>query len=99
MNKNESQQIGKLIGKVEGINQRLDRFNGQIGDLAKSVNGLPCERNDVRIKLLEKGQNNNVTARRLDKSIKGGIKAQILGGLIGAGVTGIIWLVYTLLSH
>lgn len=99
MDDNEAQQIGELIGEVKGINQRLDDFNGQIEDLTKSLYSLPCQEHSVRIKLLEKSRNNNTTEQRLDKSIRGGIRAQVFGGLIGAGATGIIWLVYTLLSH
>jgi len=95
MNKNESQQIGELIGEVKGINRRLDTFNGQIKDLAKSVSGLPCQEYGVRIKLLEKEYNSNTTERRLNKKIRGNIKAQIYGGLIGAGITGLtLWLTH-----
>jgi len=90
MTKNESQQIGELIGEVKGINKRLDTFNGQIGDLAKSVGNLPCQEQDARIKFLEKVQNCDQDNKRIKTSIKGNIKAEILGGLIGAGVTGLI---------
>ena len=90
MTKNESLQIGELIGEVKGINKRLDAFNGQIKDLTESVSKLPCQEQDTRIKFLEKVQNCEREDRRLKASIKGNIKAQVVGGVIGALSTGLV---------
>jgi len=90
MTKNESQQIGILIGEVEGINKRLDKFNGQIKDLANKIDGLPCEKHDAQIRFLEKVQNCNQDDKRLKSSIKGGIRAQVIGSCIAAGA-GFAW--------
>ena len=97
MTKNESQQIGILIGQVEGINNRLDKFNGQIKDLADKIDTLPCQEHDAQIRFLEKVQNCNQDDKRLKASIKGNIKAQILGASIAAGA-GFAWALFQYFS-
>lgn len=92
MNRQETEKLGILIGEMQGLKK-------QVSSVAEIVQKLPCQEHSVRIKLLEKGRNNNTTECQLNKSIRGNIRAQIYGGLIGAGITGIIWLAYTVLSH
>ena len=90
MTKDESKQIGELIAEARGINKRLDKFNGQIKDLTTSISKLPCQEHDGRIRFLEKVQNCNQDDKRLKSSIKGGIRAQVIGSCIAAGA-GFAW--------
>jgi uncharacterized membrane protein YqgA involved in biofilm formation len=82
MTREEATQIGILIGETKGINNRLDRFNGQIKDLTKVVSTLPCQEHGVRIEHLEGCRIAVVEDKRLDRKIK----AQLIGAWSTAGV-------------
>ena len=76
-----------LYSLAEKLDEKIDSISNQVAN-------LPCKLHEFRISNLEKGRerncNNNRIERRLTKSIRGNITAQILGGLIGAGATVII---------
>lgn len=88
MNKQEVQKLGMLINETQNLKEKIDN----LGDV---VRDLPCEAHTLAIKLIEQGRERNSANRSLNKKIKGNIRAHIYGGLIGAGITGlIIWLTY-----
>lgn len=91
MRKDEATQIGILIGEVKGINDRLDGQNGHIGKMADVISGLPCTEHSIRLKMVEKAQENKILNSRLRKKLSGNLKAHILAALAGAGITGLVW--------
>ncbi len=91
MTKDEEKQIGILIGTVEGINTRLDNFNGQIKDLTAAVASLPCIEHNFRLKVVEKVQENKILNSRLKKKLSSNLRSHVIGALIGAGITALVW--------
>ena len=88
--------LGNVTGELKGINQRLDTQNGAIKDHTAVLSNLPCLAHLELIKAMEKIIVNDKKQEERKEYRSFTHRTHIKAALVGALVTGVIFLIVTL---